>query len=71
MQSPSSYEKEYQAEDDVNALQRAHEVQSDPKRHAKAKAKAHTKLKEHDAKRKALEGVVAKGLKKSFPNKKK
>jgi hypothetical protein len=67
----SSYDKKYQAEDDVNALQRAGEVQQDPKRHAAAKKHAKTKLQEHDDKRKALEGVVGKGLKKAFPNKKK
>lgn len=65
----SSYDKKYQAEDDVHALTRAGEVQSDPKRHAAAKKAAVGKLKEHDDKRKVLERVVGKGLKKAFPNK--
>lgn len=64
------FEKRYQADADVDALQRANEVQADPKRHAAAKKHAKSKLQEHDEKRKALEGVVGKGLKKAFPNKK-
>jgi hypothetical protein len=74
----------FQQEGDVDALQRAAEVQADPKRHATAKKHAAKRLKEHDDKRKQLATVASKpsgaahrshlerkvkdGLKKAFPN---
>lgn len=51
-------QQQWQTESDVDALQRSQEVQADPKRHAKAKAHAKTKLKEHDTKRKQLANVA-------------
>lgn len=50
----SSPMNDYEADQDVSALQRAQEVQSDPKRHAKAKAHAKKKLDEHNKKGNAL-----------------
>jgi hypothetical protein len=35
---------DWQAEDDMNTLMRAHAIRSDAKRHARAKAKAREKL---------------------------
>lgn len=35
---------DYQAQDDMHTLMRAHEIKRDPKRHAAAKAHAKTKL---------------------------
>ncbi len=65
---PSNPMHDYETEADVSALQRAQEVKSNPKRHAKAKAHAKKKLVEHDKQRGALASVagntVAKAAKK-------
>ncbi len=50
---------DYEAEADVAALSRAHEVKSDPKRHAKAKEHAKKKLAEHDKKGEALKKIAS------------
>lgn len=55
---------DYQAQDDAHHLMRAHEITSDPKRHAKA-GKALDKL-HADKKKEALHAKAAKGLKKAF-----
>lgn len=65
-----NYEDKWRADEDVSAIQRVGEISSDPKRQKLAAAAAATKLKEMETKRKALEAVVNKGLKKAFPNKK-
>lgn len=51
---------DYRAMADVDAMTRAHEVKSDPKRHAKAKAHAKKMLAEHKKKGKALSRVAGK-----------
>lgn len=38
------YHDDYQAQDDMHTLMRAHEIKSNPKRHAAAKAHAKKKL---------------------------
>lgn len=55
---------DYQAEDDARHLMRAHEIASDPKRHAKA-GKALDKL-HADKQKEAIHAKAAKGLKKAF-----
>lgn len=50
---------DYETDEDVRALQRAHEVTSDPKRHAKAKGHAKRKLAEHKKAGAALSVVAA------------
>ena len=65
-QSPASRsEKDYQGEDDARHLMKAHEVLSDPKRHAAAKKHLGKLHKENKAQ--AAHANAAKGLLKAFP----